>query len=287
MARAFSDRILNRRQLWWDPPWPWRGRSPADAFHRLTERRAFRRREDPDEAWRCCAAWPRTLVNKWNGREFAAKHGGDLPALYWSGSDHAAPLDSLPSEFVIRPVFGAMKRGVSVVANGRELLYGRSASAADLRAGLPRSGLLRRRRPILIEELIKTERDRVALPLECKLHTFGDHVAAVELIERFAALEGRHRYYTPGWEPIPDAINTFLPEDPRIRPPPPGLERMLELGSRLGGELGTYMRIDFFVADRGPVFNEFSSMPLMGRRYTAYAEESFGALWARHCPDAV
>ena len=59
---------------------------------------------------------------------------------------------------------------------------------------------------------------------------------------------------------------------------------MLELARRMGATLATYMRIDFFVTDRGCVFNEFSSVPARGRYYTPYSDRVFGALWAERIP---
>jgi teichuronopeptide biosynthesis TupA-like protein len=259
-----------------------------DAAHRLVERRAFRSRHDPDDVWRCCAAWPRTLMNKWNGREFAARNGCELPELYWTGSDHEhAPLESLPGAFVIRPVFGAMKRGVAVVADGRELLYGGDTSHAALRERMPRSRLVRRPAPVLIEEFVRSDGRGDVLPLECKCHTFGDHVEAVELIERTAALEGRHRYYTARWEPIPDAINTYLAPGERLHDPPACLGPMLDLARAIGAQLGTYMRIDFFLAGDRCLFNEFSSVPLLGQKYTPYCDRVWGEVWTERLGDAV
>lgn len=139
----------------------------------------------------------------------------------------------------------------------------------------------------MLGELIKREDGPVALPLEYKCHTFSDEVVAVQVLERWSRAESRNRYYTPQWQPIPDPISTFVPSDGQLRDPPACLERMLDLAATLGAELGTYMRIDFFVAERGCVFNEFSSMPLLGRDYTPYGEELFGSVWAKKCPNAT
>ena len=82
-------------------------------------------------------------------------------------------------------------------------------------------------------------------------------------------------------------MNTYLDEDEEIKEAPACLGRMLELAGRMGAELGTYMRIDFFVTDGGCVFNEFSSVPLRGRYFTPYCDRVFGALWAERFPDAT
>jgi teichuronopeptide biosynthesis TupA-like protein len=286
MGAGFSDRIATRRRLWWEVPPPPRGL--GEVVHRVRERRARRSRHDPAEAWRCCRLWPRTVINKWNGREFAARHGCDLPALYWAGSSRRrAPLESLPDSFVIRPVFGASRRGVAVVAQNRELLRDAPTSPAELRRRMPRLKAVRWPARVLIEEYIGPEGGDAALPIEYKCHTFGDEVAAVEVTSRWAAQEAKHRYYTPDWEAVPDSINTSLPLDDRRRDRPLFLARMLELARSIGAELGTYMRIDFFGSARGCVFNEFSSTPFDGKNNTPYCEELFGAAWKRKHPDAT
>ena len=284
---TFSARLALRNELWWTPP-RWRGkRSWLDALHRVREWQAFRTRDDPHAAWRCCPYWPRLLVNKWNGREFASKYGCDVPALYWRGSSAASvPLESMPSHFVLRPVFGANLSGVRLVADGRELIWGEPATAADLRSKLPRARL-RRGVPILIEEFVRSEGGEYRLPLELKCHTFGDTVAAVEVIDRLRVNRARHRYYTPAWEPIADPMHTGLKQDDVIRPAPRHLDRLLSLAAALGAAIGTYIRIDFFAADRGFVFNEFSTFPFSGTNYTPYCDELFGSLWAEKFPDAT
>ncbi len=278
-AQTFSERLTTRQRLWWE--------ARSGAIHRLRERRALRSRDDKAEDWRCCKYWQRTVIDKWNAREFAARHGCALPALYWSGADaSAAPLESLPSRFVIRPTLGTDKQGVAVMVEGKELLAGGSPSADELWQRLPRSRYLRRPPPILIEEFIRRD-ERDTLPLEAKCHTFGDEVAAVQLLERTSGRTGRSwRFYTPDWEPVPDRMNTYL-DEAKIKEAPACLGRMLELAGRMGAELGTYMRIDFFVTDGGCVFNEFSSVPLRGRYFTPYCDRVFGGLWAERFPDAT
>lgn len=291
---GFSERIAHRHRLWWrsgpQPLGAWR--TYRDAVHWLGEKRSYRTRDDADEAWRCCAFWQRSLVGKWNGREFATRHGCTVPELYWRGCRAFAPAAlrraSLPRHFVIRPIWGHSRHGVYVVTDGRDLLRGESASPAELGARLLRSSPWSWTAPILLEEFVRTEDGRYRLPLEYKCHSFGGVVAAVEMIERSHIHEGgaTHRYYTPDWRPFPDLVNVALPQTP-LMDPPRCLDEMVRCAARMGAALGTYMRIDFFSTDRGCVFNEFSSTPGGGEDYTPYGDELFGALWAEHCPGAT
>ncbi len=284
---TFSQRIAKRCRLWWDPPRPGSGRSLADAAHRLVERRTVRRRDDPEEIWRCCDSWPRTLVDKWNGGEFAARFGCPLPELYWHGGALATPpFESLPDHFVVRPARGAGREGVRVVSQGRELLLRESATSAELRMcySLPRRLLTPV--PLVIEEFVRSEDGSHRLPPELKCHVFGGTVAAVELVERVVSEAHSRRYYTPSWGTFPDPMHTNMPIS-EVRSRPEGLGPMVALAARIGAELGTYMRIDFFASDRGCVFNEFSTVPVLGRGFTPYCNELFGALWEEHCRDAI
>jgi TupA-like ATPgrasp len=285
--RSFSERLAARQRLWWEMPSPARRGALGEVIHRLHERRAFRSREDPDESWRCCASWPRTLVNKWNGREFAARHGCRLPTLYWSGRPlDRPPLESLPGRFVVRPVFGAGRRGVLVVAEGRELLRQEPATARDLNRKLSRLRRLPRQVSILIEELVRAEDGSDRLPTELKCHTFGDAVAAVEVLERTGVKADSCRFYTPAWEPFADPMHTGIPiGEPRV--PPEGLDRMLALAANLGAEVDTYIRIDFFAGVGDCVFNEFSTVPWGGRGFTPHCNELFGALWEKKFPASI
>jgi hypothetical protein len=273
----FSQRIVRRQRLWWGRP-GWR-----DALHRLRERSARHSRHDPDEAWRCCQFWPRVVCNKRNGREFAAKHGLAVPQLYWSGKDPAqAPLGSLPSHFVVRPIYGGARRGVLVVATGLDLLRQQPFS----RTSLPQLGGKWQTTPFLIEEFVRSEDGRYELPLECKCHVFSDTVAAVQVVERTGVKSGAQRYYTAEWEPFPDPMDLRLPQAD-VREPPRCFEQMLALAKKFGAEFGTYMRLDFFATDQGCVYNEFGSVPNLGLDFTPYCDEVFGAVWAERIPDGT
>ena len=285
-GEPFSARIRRRRELWWganEPTAGWR-RYPA-AAHRLRRRHTFVRRDAPPDAWRCCEYWQHTLINKWNSREFVARLGCRLPALYWVGQlPSVRRLRSL-RHFVVRPVWGAVRRGVYVIADGRDLLRHAPAPAARLHRSLLRSLPRRWPAPLMLEEFVRTAAGEYALPTEYKLHTFGDRVAAVQIFHRTSIYDGgvTQRMYTPDWQPFTDPMDVAVPRAPVVEAPA-CLDEMLECASRLGRELGTYMRVDFFATDRGCVFNEFSSTPRRGQYVTPFCDALFAALWDEHCP---
>jgi hypothetical protein len=283
--RTFSQRIDQRLDLWWGYRRR-RGERLTVRYHphHLRERFARRRRDDPDDAWHCCGFWPRTLINKWNSREFVAKHGGRIPNLYWCVRlPSRRRLRRLPAQFVLRPIAGTSRHGVHVVSNGHDLLRGVPFTGAEVRRSILGSGKMGWTIPILAEELVRAEDSVGRLPIEYKCHTFGDVVAAVQVLERTGMRARDHRFYTPEWQPFADPMNTELPQA-KLRDPPRCLREMLNLASRLGAAVGTYMRIDFFAADVGCVFNEFASAP---HYFTPFADEFFCALWDEKFPAAI
>jgi hypothetical protein len=277
-VEGFTQRLERRRALWWARPRLSRGgRSVADAVHRLRERRAVRAQDDADDAWHCCPFWVRTLLDKRNSRAFAARHGLRLPELYWTGRRPSrAVVAALPDRFVLRPARGSARRGAIVVAGGRDLLDGG--------ARFDRATLVRRHRvPVLLEEFVTSEDGDHRLPVEYKVHTFGDTVGGIVVITLDEDGAERLRFYRPDWTPFDAPMNTSLPEDAE-RPAPRCLPEILRGATTIGTALGTYARVDFFATARGAVFNEISSVPNLGRGFTPYCDELFGRLWAERLP---
>jgi hypothetical protein len=253
------------------------------AVHARQEMRRRRSVRDPDESWRCCPNWPRQLLNKWNGREFAVRHGATVPELYElvGHTRHLVP-ESLPSPCVLRPLRGTNDRGVAVLVDGRELIADEDCPPGRLPSWLGRG-------PYLLEEFVGRADGSMRLPVEYKCHTFAGRVAAVQVIERRSRRPkiNYQRHYTPDWVAFYDPMSrSGCVADPEEAPP--FLEDMLGASARIGAAVGTYMRVDFLGGESGAVFAEFSSTPgLSGPGVTPFCDELFGRLWDEECPDAL
>jgi hypothetical protein len=284
---GFQQRLDRRAERWWGTPFRWMSwRSYAETPHRVFERMTWRSSSDPDERWRCCDVWPRTLINKWNGREYAVRHGCRVPELYWHGRwPWQIPFERLPAQYVIRPAYGFAKRGIFVVADGCERLRDAPITPAEIRRRLVRERAIDQWGRLLAEEFVTDARGQHQCPVEAKCYTFGDTVAAIQVIDRAAsrARMAPDRYYTADWRPFDQTLDATRDVGPLL-PPPACLEEMVSAATRIGRTLGTFMRIDFFVSDKGAVFNEFSSMPYIVP--TPYCDALFGDLWEAKFPSA-
>lgn len=273
----FSERIQRRQRLWW--------KTLRLTLHTRTRCRFTElTREDPLRRWHCCRYWQRKLSNKWNAREFAAKLGIDVPELYWSGTDiDALPFGELPARHAIRAVAGHSSRQVFVMVDGVDLLGHDELPPANLREQLRsvvRSGPVPLR--LLVEEFMG---DAEALPLDYKLYVFGGHVAAIDVIRRSGTGDFVFDSHGADWTPIPF---THDQAGRRLELPKPAcLEQLLEAGRAFGRAFGSFVRVDFYLPARGPVFGECTSLPSLGRHFSRATDEAFARLWEEHCPRTI
>ena len=284
---TFSERLQRRMSAWWGLPGGWR--NPATwhrPVHRLVERHQLRRRTWPLSRWHCCGHWQRSLLNKWNSREFAAMHGVKVPELYWYGYRITdLPLDALPDHFVLRSVWGTQKQGTHVFARGRDLLDDRIYARTEFKAAMLRVYGRRSRFPILAEQFMTTADGRYEQGVEYRFYCMRGHVALIQQVEH-RGRQGRWRHYSTHWEPIRDAVNTEK-HALDIRPRPARLEEMLDIAGRLGAACGTFMRVDLYETTNGCFFGEFSSTPSWARRFTPWADDHLGRLWQQICPECI
>jgi hypothetical protein len=174
-------------------------------------------------------------------------------------------------------------RGVHVIDGGRELLRGEASPRETLAQRLRTERGWMARRPVLIEEFVRSEDGRYELPTEYKFYMFGADVAMVHVIDRNQP-GTRYRFYTADWIDIDDRINLRRDIGRRLDPPA-SYDAMLAAARRIGGAYDTFVRADFYATDRGVVFSEFAATPHQGRGFTEFAERFFGDYWARVMPD--
>jgi hypothetical protein len=288
---TYSERLRRRLEVWWQKPRDLGSpRTYLDFLHQVWERNSARRRHDPEWLWHCCRHWQRSLSNKWNAREFAIRHRIPVPVLYWRGRDLSRlEWEALPDRYVIRASFGHSRQAVFVVCDGMELLRSTRFRRDTARELLWKPIMRLLDGPILVEEMISGDPDGCGLPFEAKVHTFGEHIGAIQWMRRSAvATETEHGVYSEDWDPFSDFM--VVPELLRPAAPVPAprmLPDLVEYAIRLGRSYGTYVRVDFFVTEDRIVFNEFSTTPGNGAGFTPFFDEYFGRLWQDLVPDCV
>ena len=117
----FSKRIKHRHCLFWE--------SPEAEIIRNTVMKA----SDSLDKWKDANNWQRKLSNKDNAREFAKKHGCQVPELYWRGRNiNEINFTAFPDQFVLKPTIGHSSKLVFLMHNERNLMNNLSYSKEEL-----------------------------------------------------------------------------------------------------------------------------------------------------------
>ncbi|MFM7843547.1 MAG: ATP-grasp fold amidoligase family protein, partial [Planctomycetota bacterium] len=266
--------------------WPVMDRAPR-GFHQLLDRVLLRSSETPIEKWHCCSLRQRSLLNKWNSREFAKLCGVPVPELYWSGRwASKLPLDQMPEYFVIRPAWGAGSKGTYVVSGTKNLINNECyPDRPALKQAVLREHGQWQLFPLLAEEFLLNQHGEPESGIEFKFLMFGQHVGAIMTFRRVGDKKFV-RYYTDQWEPIERPFHFSVGLDEVISCPD-NFTDMTEIATRLATAFGTFVRVDLYNTSKGIYFGEFSSVPGGRGRHTDFANEFLGRAWQTYMPEMI
>ena len=244
-------------------------------LHRRIEERRQRWNSatpNPDPALSARAKFVARLVHKQAGADYARALDLPLPRrLAVAGDPGELDFDALPERVAIKPDNQANNAGVMLFAEGRELFRGhrvpREARADYVRKVLDHAGLSRPGLRLIAEELLEDASPGFAIPRDFKVFVAGGRGHVVQVVDRNGPKrEWKHRFYARDWVPYGD-FQTSNRLDEAI-PAPRDLPALLTLADRIAADLGCFMRLDFYLTPRGPIFGEFTSYPNAGRNFT-------------------
>ena len=228
--------------------------------------------------WQCCPYWQRKLTNKLNGREFAIKYGVPVPELYWYGKNvDDIPFARLPSSYVIKTSFGTSSKEVLVMINGVNMLNNISLTTNEIREFF-RETLLRVSPYgyLIVEELLVSSTNNSIIPKDYKCHVFDGIVKIIHVIDRSLDEE---MSYTPEWNVMNDMAGKKFRES-KYENRPAECTNLIRFAETLGKAYGhEYVRIDFYLTDKGCVFGEFTATPSGGGDLSTNASRIYSNLW--------
>jgi hypothetical protein len=272
--QSFSDRIKKRHKIFWKAP------------NAEIVRNTIMDATDPIEKWKDVKNWQRKLSNKYNSREFAAKHNCKVAALYWKGRDYdSIDFDNLPDHYVIRPTIGHSSGLVFLMSHSTNLMDGKTYTKEDIKKVLAKALSENQRLAFLIEEFVRTEDGKYKIPDDYKLYTFKGEIACIQVINRLGPSKGYTTCYDKNWQ-IMENVNTYYPKGD-YQQPPKYLQEMLKQAKELSKSYEIFVRIDFYATDKGAVFGEFTPTPFMGSCFTSAADKLFINYWDKLCKGKV
>jgi hypothetical protein len=224
--------------------------------------------------------WLKPTDGKQAGQNYVRSLGYSVPQVY-ATYDHISKLPSLsclPTNFVLKPLYGHSSNHVFLMKDGINLFDGKNYSALKIISDV--AG--REDGPFLIEELLENHDGAPGIPLDYKFYCFGAEMVFVHIIQRNSTSDrslNRHWFLTEDWSPLHMKIKRLELADSKIPEKPPFFSEMLQMAQALGGGLNAFMRVDLYATTRGPVFGEFTPFPNKGRGYTPEADAWLGSLW--------
>lgn len=194
-------------------------------------------------------------------KEYAENAGLDLhvPRTFWSGSDLRELSEvELPEHWVLKPNHrsGLIHFGGGP-ADQRELSRATAGWLDRFESSKMREWAYGTARPmLLVEELLGPPG---APPPDYKIFVFDGEPDLIEMVNRYDGNE--QRLYRTDWTPLevlygPQGIAP-------VAPPPPGLDRMLDIARQLGKPFD-FIRVDLYDVDGAIVFGELTPYPCGG-----------------------
>lgn len=228
----------------------------------------------------------RQISDKWTGREWVEARGVGVPEIYFVGDEPEAipSFAELPAQFVVKPSSGWSSRNVFVMKNGVNVLDGHRWTREQMIATMRLDTSLKNAKPkYMVEECLLPEPgvDEEIAP-DYKVYMFAERVALVHVaFRRSEVSKGANSHYFF----LPDRTNIVFPvrnELTMSNSPAPATaywDDVIEAAVKLGSELRTFMRIDFYATSRGVVFGEFTPYPYVGTRYCEWMERYLACFW--------
>jgi hypothetical protein len=222
---------------------------------------------------------PDPTNGKQAGQSYVEALGYSIPKVFshFDSITDLPDLVKLPTNFVLKPVYGHSSKNVFLMKDGVNLFNGRNYSRDDIVAEV-----IQEDGPFLIEELLENHDGSPGIPLDYKFYCFGRDIAFIHVIQRNSALDisrNRHWFLTEDWSHLRIKVKKMEAAERSIPTKPDFLPDMLSMAQNLGGHLNAFMRIDLYATERGAVFGEFTPFPNHGRGYTPESDAWLGSLW--------
>ena len=268
------------------------GVEPPTEFKRRMEDRLQRwyRGKDPhpDPALQRRRLSVAALTNKSAMRAYAQQMNLPLPERYAEANDvDGLDIPALPQRVVIKPDNLSSNKGVLLFDGETEVFSGDTVPLSE------RGAYVKRRMDPLIsakpatrliaEEFLKDIAPRKVIPRDFKTFVAGGRTHVIKVVDRNGkAGTTMERYYRRTWKPYRDL--QYSNGLARPIPKPERYEDLIELSDRIARDIQCFMRLDFYITQRGVVFGEFTSYPNAGNKHTARGSRVFCELMDRY-PD--
>lgn len=217
------------------------------------------------------------LVEKSFAQEVAIFAGLNTPQVYAKGNLDELSSDLDRKKYVLKPLVGASSKGVLLVSDGVDLLSGKSIGPS-VKEFYDSTGFQWHGTKFLVEEFcvdVEAGIDpRLTVPRDFKCFAANGKLYWVNVYDRnySTSKEMTVGCYDDGWKRLPNTSEHYKDSGPLNKPE--YFNVMKEQVCRLSSLFPYFMRFDFYITNKGPVFGEFTHNPSEGRYQTRFGERT-------------
>jgi hypothetical protein len=185
-----------------------------------------------------------------------------LPRKYYDGQFVNINWETIPSKCVIKPTTLHSAQGVYLFDNDIEKTTGKKILYSDRKKFILNDlGNQVNKCNWVIEEYLEDYDSNYDRARDFKCYVGGGKVWFVLVYERNKQ-NNKAKHYTRNWLPIKNVWGNY--KSAKTVKKPKNLSKLIEYAELIASKIDCFLRLDFYITKRGPVFGEFTTTPNAG-----------------------
>ena len=194
--------------------------------------------------------------------------GIPLPKQYYSGTFQNIPWKTIPKKCVIKPSGLWSAQGVYLFVNNIEKTTGKTILFSDRKKFIEKDMKSKIDNTTwIIEEYLEDYDSKYDRARDFKCYVAGGKVWFIVVYVRNSKKsknKSNNRTYTRNWIPFYRKWDAYEMSKEIVKKPK-DLHKLIEYAEKIASKIDCFLRLDFYMTKRGPVFGEFTTTPNAGQ----------------------
>lgn len=194
--------------------------------------------------------------------------GIPLPKQYYSGTFQNIPWKTIPKKCVIKPSGLWSAQGVYLFVNNIEKTTGKTILFSDRKKFIEKDMKSKiENTKWIIEEYLEDYDSKYDRARDFKCYVAGGKVWFIVVYVRHSKKsknKSNNRTYTRNWIPFYRKWDAYEMSKEIVKKPK-DLHKLIEYAEKIASKIDCFLRLDFYMTKRGPVFGEFTTTPNAGQ----------------------
>lgn len=190
-----------------------------------------------------------------------------LPRKYHDGKFENIDWKRIPKKCVIKPTTLSSSKGVYLFDNNYEKVSGQNVNFKDRKKFIQKKDLeFTKTQQWIIEEYLEDYDSKYDRARDFKCYVAGGKVWFILVYERNERNKKNDKanHYTRNWLPFNRGWGGYKLSEEIVKKPK-DFYKLIEYAERIASKINCFLRLDFYMTKRGPVFGEFTIHPNSGK----------------------